>query len=218
MGIEKKYLDTWTNESTISVDRTSCLVAPEDQANIISAGALNSIGFGSNYYQREGQKVTNSSLHVRGVVKQSTTTQSEDFRVLLIIVLDKQPNQTANSSNDNLTKILKFPHGNNYPEQHFTNIEYVRRYKILWKKIIDLPASAVIVDTAGTGYINPKEHVKKFKADIPLKGIQTIYDTDSTAVGSHSDICTNAIRFYALASGSNGSTHIQASYRLRYYG
>lgn len=122
-GKELKYVDYSITNTPIGTNWTLLDPAP---------GALNAIAMGDSESQRIGRKVTNSTLHLRiNVNNTSTVVVGRTIRV--VIFKDTQTNQAAPIPTGVFDGTLN----------GFRNLEFTSRYRVLYDKTLSLnPAIA----------------------------------------------------------------------------
>lgn len=139
---------------------------------------INGLTQGDDNSNRDGRQVRFKSIQMRGrVSRNASATQTRD-RVKLVCFIDKQPNTAAPTW-------LSLYTGTDVTA--FRNLDWKRRYVILWEKIVNIDED------------DPSKDWKMYRK-IDMK---TVFDNSSS--GLVSDITTNAIYIgYISEFGVNG--------------
>lgn len=162
---------------------------------------LNPCAQGSDFNQRIGRRISIRSWYIRGYITNGTTPVSQPVR--LMIVLDKQPNGAAATSQDVLRSAATVVADTDTPN----NLDNRERFRVLMDKVTTIQTNGGTTSGSADRY-----YFKKYKKC----NIQVTYNDPNSGIGS---INTNAIWIVALglfATGSaNAPTYTFAS-RLRF--
>lgn len=175
-SVETKYVDT--NVVAGAVSSTGSL------------GCLNTPILGTNAAQRIGEKVTNSSLIIKGTLTYADPTNL----IRLIVFWAKQPHGTAPFPADILSTSASAPitSNRNWPQR--------KGFKVIFDRVYLLNDSDL--------------RQRKFKIWKKLKGVHTMYVTNT---GTFADIDQNALWFmYISDSGIVAHPTITFNARWKY--
>jgi len=165
-----------------------------------SVTVLNAMVVGDDNNTRDGRQISNTSLHVQGVVfPQDTTTNNTVSRLMLI--WDSQPNGAIAAVTDVLTAANSIS---------TTNLNNRERFRIL--RDIRNPHGAVS-DVATQTYSNANNtHV--INEFISLKGLKTTYNATAAGIAS---VTTGALLMLTIGSAAStaGATYTLTT-RLRF--
>lgn len=201
LGIATKYLD----EERTAYNITDSVSGSEADPSTVNC--LNAIAVGTSESQRDGKSVFNISLHVRGVIQASPGDDAyQPSTAMIAIICDKQTNGAQFNSEDVFQEVTT----SSLAPFCFRNLEYINRFKVLYRKIFNYFATASTHD--GT---NTKNWVKQipFEINIPL-GFTTNYKSDTPSVA---DIIDNSLHVVAMCT-HNSVIDLKYESRLRFRG
>lgn len=206
LGLEKKYIDYTQADGKIAWELTATGINPRPcKALNVAAACLNSVGQGDGASDRDGNKITCKSLHIKGnICRVPEATGSHDPKVRIIVAIDTQNNNTPMVTNDlaNITtaSILGF-----------RNIEHIQRYKVLWDKVFTVKQAA---NYDATNAIIPCVY---FKKNLKLNNLITSFSGSANDAGNITD---NAIKMFVVTDLPNGDDSVQMTFasRMRFYG
>lgn len=164
-----------------------------------STGALNAVAQGNSESQRIGRKISNTSLHIRGMLNGSTNSTGVSCRI--VVFKDNQSNGAAPTPANVMTSGIN----------GFRNLEYVSRFQVLVDKVYNINPS--ISHNSTTGALNsssPNRHVA-FNMNIPS---ETTFDGTTADI---SDITDCSYHVMVIADIANACAFSYSS-RFRYYG
>lgn len=220
-SVEKKYFDTWIGETEVKSTLADCQLDMKKAGTDTATNCLNCPTQGNSVNQREGNKITMSSLEINAEVwvpSSATTGITGPMGVHLFVVLDSCNNSTDRSSTGDqiAAKVYGNPHtnaaGQKMSNLAFRVLEQSKRFKVLKSKRFVLVNRGVGID--GTNYVNGGD-ARMIKMHIPLKGLTTTFSgTDETAAS----IVNNCLWLCAVAETQATLPKIEAICRLRYYG
>ncbi len=152
---------------------------------------LTNLSRGDDDTQRDGNQVRLKSIHIKGFLKQADNDARTIIR--LVVVLDKQTNQAQATFSDIYAD-------NTVGDAVISprNIDNMRRFNILWDKIITLDT-----DSSGLKAFNFYK-----KLNIPLR-----YDGNA---GDITDLTSNSIQFIQVSDEGTNLPLITFSARLRF--
>lgn len=130
LGIETKFFDTETTDDAFAVTW-----APMEPATT----NLTAIAQGDGESNRDGRKYSIKSIHLKGWVHTNTaeaqTAPQSDHMVRIVLVLDKQTNGAQ------LTATQVFDGGQTEDTLAFRNLQFTKRFTILFDRFIRIPNS-----------------------------------------------------------------------------
>jgi hypothetical protein len=191
--LEVKYLDTTMATTTISNNTWSG--GEYDPA----ANCLNAPTQGTGESNREGRRIRINKIQLRGRINRPLAQDQNDCRnsgvVRVAIVLDTQ----TNGAQLNAEEVYDDDAGEAGDDIYgFRNLEYTRRYKVLWSDIYTMHDICAFPDGANTASIVGNCHI----IDVHLPcNIVTEFKANA---GSVADIVDNSIHVIAC------STHVSA--------
>lgn len=176
--------------------------------------ALNLISAGSSFFNRVGRRIEMKSLHVSGVVSQTTTATVHDDYGRILVIYDRQ----TNGALPTISNILaSYDQSGASTTSVFSNInpDERERYLVLADIRLALPAcpSGTGVTSASDG-VTTTFNINRF---IKLRNLLTHYKADS-APAVIGDVATGGlyiIGYGGLASGTEG-WQATVECRLRY--
>lgn len=168
------------------------------QLEVPSTGALNAVAQGSGESQRNGRKITNASLHIKGNFS-LTTSRAHGVEVRIVVVKDNQTNGAALTPANVMTQGV---HG-------FRNLEWVSRYTVLADKTYVLNPSITHTGTTNDG----NAPIRPFSLNVNLSGTTSFDDVNADI----SDITDCAYQVISCCSAANAA-QIQYQSRFRFYG
>lgn len=206
LGLEKKYIDYTPANNAVAWELTATGANPYPNKILnVTDACLNSCAQGDGPSDRDGNKITCKSLHIKGkICRFPEASFSHDPQVRVLIVVDQQNNGNPNPTND-LAQIT------NDAILGFRDIEHISRYKVLWDKTFTIKQSVAYNATDLT------VPCVFFKKNFKLGNMITSF---KASTNSCANITDNAIKLYAVTSTGNGDGTIQMDFktRLRFYG
>jgi len=211
LGIEYKFVDQLLAD-TLVVSATDYSGGEIDPA---TNNCLNAVAQGTGENQRDGRKYTVTGVHIRGaVLRQNRNNQTEVGDANFVMIALVQDTQT-NGSQCQSEEVFSGPTGGDAVFA-FANLENSKRFRILHREIIAVPAGAPSwngtadqLETGGT--------ICPFEINKSLKMVVNCSSTGATV----SDITDNSLHLiaFALNTGSN-SNGIEVTYssRVRFVG
>ncbi len=164
------------------------LTATQTINNVAKITLLNGLAKGDDFDDKDGRVVRIKSIQVSLIYEMSTVASFTQMRIM--VVLDKQPNETTMVINDLLDSSAL---------QSFRNLDGRKRFVILRNEVVSMS----ITGTQGGVF----EFYKKFN-------LKTIYDDSD--VGDIADITTNAIYLVLLSNEPTNLPTVIRSTRVRY--
>lgn len=209
LGIEVKFLDTSLANSSI----TNPSDASGGEHDPTTVACLNAVAQGDGESNRDGKDYLIRSLHVRGHIKQASqadqTAADTPQGVFVACVLDTQTNAAQLNSED----VFKNPSGStNLADHPFRNLQYSRRFKILWSKHIVFQGHQMVYD--GTN-IEQAGIRRGFEFNLPNLNIKV--QTKGTSANV-TDIVDNSIHMIAYSTSIEPQSLIEYNARIRFVG
>lgn len=158
-----------------------------------ATGALNAVAQGNGESQRIGRKITNSSLHIRGILNASSTV-ANGASCRIVVFKDNQSNGAAPTPSNVMTSGIN----------GFRNLEYVSRFQVLVDKVYNInPSITFNGNTSTLNASSPNRHIAfnmKISSDTTFDG--TTADISDITDGSYhvmviSDAATACNFFYS---------------------
>ncbi len=195
-GAELKFLDGQLTNQSITATGTFLFTTH----NIVAQGNSQS--------ERIGRKITIRSIRVKGTIKMFAQDQIGDMeqRVRILFVVDSQ----ANGAAPTIDEVLNF--AGVLGINSFRDLANVRRYRVIYDRVFDLPVMGVAADGISTFLNIPTSKGWGFskKMHLPIE-----YDSSSTT-GSLSTQRSNNIFSFAIAENTNESPFVSFVFRIRY--
>lgn len=186
------------------------IVVPLNTANS-NLFLCNGLVVGPNYYQRVGRRIEMASLHLKGVITQTSNHTTVMDYCRLAVVYDRQANGVATVSNiifqdidSSAMSLLSKPASGVNPNER-------ERYLVLADIKLALPPTTS-GQFSGTDGVLTTFNINRF---IKLKGLRTHYQDDTDLIGSISTGALYVVGMGNLASGSEGWQFV-GTWRLRY--
>ena len=208
LGIERKFLDTSVSNGAI-VSATTMAGAEMDPSgvNTISAPAQ-----GDGQSNRDGRQITVDSAYVNGVVNFEGQSDQADLpeglTVALWLVMDMQTNGAQLNSENVFTN----PSGNaNCNVAAFRDLQYIRRFKVLDKQVIEFPP--IPGGTDGTDTNSTAGCHKTFKLSYQKPFLVNFTGTS----GNVSTVSDTSLHVIAIANRSSAAT-VSYNSRIRFRG
>lgn len=222
LGIETKFHDTALIGAVVPA-AGNMSGAEVDPATF---SCLNGIAQGSDESQRDGRKVTNKSIHVRGYIHRVTADmQAEALEAAIVsvwLVKDMQTNGAQLNSED------VFVNPSNTAQtaaQPFNNLEFSSRFKVLAHKMVTIDTPNMSGDTsvgpitdtpvARAAYLETTTQggaIRRFEFHVPLNET-ALYNGPGATVG---DVVNNS--YHIIANGNITGNFINYNCRLRFIG
>lgn len=139
--------------------------------------ALNLIQSGSAFYNRVGRRIEMVSLHVSGVVSQTTNATVHGDYGRIMIIYDRQPNGALPASG---TILASYDQAGTSTTSVFSNVnpDERERFQVLMDQRLALPAcQASGPTTSASDGVTPTFNINRF---IKLRGLHTHYKGDSS--------------------------------------
>lgn len=194
-SVEKKFFD---GEKT--------LVTVAQDAGTLLNESLNLIQEGTEPFDRIGRKCTITNILIRGNALLNATTAAGDAHdsVRIILVLDRQANGTALTNMNSILTNGGAEHGT----FQFNDLNFVRRFKILWDKTITMNVSGAGLSATDSWSATHRDfhYYKKVK-------ISLFFDLAAAAMAN-----VESNNLVMLAVSTHGLAAIRYSWRLRFVG
>lgn len=209
LGVEKKYLDTSLLTTSIQSNGNSAGL----MANPGGTGCFNVPLIGSGPQERNGQDITCTSLHIRGVlsvpISTATATPEKSAVVTFMVIWDKQTNGAVSAS-ENI--VVNHSTDAKTAALVFNNLEYSKRYQVL--KRLTLRVAPQPLAYNGTNLVSQGEEIE-FGCDITLPNIVTTFKASTGAI---TDIVDNSLQCLCVANENTHEPALRYNARLRFYG
>lgn len=193
VGKELKFVDYAFNGSV------SNTWAPLNPSGV---GCLNAVAQGAGESERIGRKITNHSLHIRGVISMPPTTALART-VRIIIVKDTQTNGAQLSASSVIA-----PSGVSKNYLGWRNLEHVSRFQVLMDNLF-----VIQPDIASDGTdLHGNSPMRNFNLNVKCAGT-TLFDDPTAQVSSITD---NS--YHIIACASAGGVSLEYNCRFRYMG
>lgn len=210
LGVEKKYVDLANVSDTLSspADAAGGEVDP-------GVGALNAIAQGDGETNRDGRKCVLTHVAISGNIVEPVlaglTTGNTNTLVFIALVLDKQTNGAAISSEDVFTN----PGASSFTACNvFRNLKFIQRFDVLKTLLIETNHSQLAWD--GTD-LESGATITPFKFNMMLPNIQCTYMLDTQAIAAIVDNSLHMIAFMVNPAATTAPT-INYNSRVRFVG
>lgn len=211
LGIEKKFLDTGVNNTTI-VASSSCTGCEDDP---VTMNCLNAPTLGDGQSNREGRQIAMESITIKGTISVAAETLPAGVprtlpQISIFLVLDTQTNGAQLNSED----VFEVPFGSNINgSRPFRDLQYEQRFRVLAATTLTFPQlstafNGLTVDQTGTAI--------PFTLYKNLKGLKTNFTLTGTD-GTIATIADNSLHVICCAS-HDSECKLYYNSRLRFYG
>lgn len=205
-GLELKYFDTTKSITTIGADWATSGFDPD------TILCLSAPGQGDGANERIGRKITIHSVEVTGRVRliaddTVASPPSSGRNVRLILVVDKQTNQTALASGGLVISTF----GSGQQEYGHRNLEHIKRFKVLADLWIQLDWTASNGISGSENYVGQSK-VFHIKRTMKMPVIFTDGDGDIASVSD------NSIHMLAVTNGVVSELAADYVARIRFTG
>lgn len=165
-----------------------------------ATGALNAIAQGTGESQRIGRKVSNTSLHIRGILN-GYTLSANGVSCRIVVFKDTQSNGAAPLPANVMTAGIN----------GFRNLEYVSRFQVLIDKVYNINPS--ITFNGNTNVVNSSSPNRHIAFNVRLPGVTT-FDATTASIDNITDVSYHVM----VCSDANLSCAFSYSSRFRYTG
>lgn len=190
LGKERKFKDSTV---LISLAPAWTLASP-------ATGALNAVAQGNGETERDGRKISNSSLHINGSF---VTRSHEGSEVRIIVFKDTQTNGAAPSPANVIVGGIN----------GFRNLEWVNRFRILYDKTFVVNPQ-VYVDPNNANTPTSNAPCRDFRANFKLTDT-TMFDNTTADIANITD---NSYHVMACSTDSSMQGTLEFTSRFRFYG
>lgn len=204
----------YVNESAILVGTSASTGLEVNPATVL---CLNGVGQGDGTSARQGKRIVQKKMHVRGMVSVPagdaiSAAARNDYVIDIFVILDKQTNGgTATGFDSENVFSTVGPYATSGGMLFQRNMKYSDRYKVLKHIRLNLRPQVTFDGTDGMRH----EAMQDFSFDLNLKDLVTNYQTGTTT-GYVSTIIDNSLHMMAVTNNDVGTPTISYNSRIRF--
>lgn len=207
LGLERKFVDAQLTSTALTTAMSTAILDPT------TTSSLCGIAQGDGPSNRDGKQVKMSGLYIRGKFRMPSNEGNQNpFTGCIVrygVVRDKQTNGAQCAGN------VVFDATPTSDWQSFNNLEYSKRFDILYDKTVKLNINTMSQN--GVDNFSMGDWVYPFKINLPFINDQVNYLSSATT-GVIASITDVSYHFFAIVSSDTFAPTVDYAVRARFYG